>query len=77
MNAMISEHAIERYQERVEPCSRDAALANLDTPTVRLALSIGACGVKLPTGHRLVIRGGAVVTVLPKGAWPSFVGRAS
>tara|TARA_R110000772_G_scaffold89304_2_gene185141 strand:+ start:21695 stop:21970 length:276 start_codon:yes stop_codon:yes gene_type:complete len=62
----VSNHAVERYIERVAAVSHAKALAAMQTPTIRLAASIGAPFVKLGSGHVVVIEGGAVVTILPK-----------
>lgn len=62
----ITGHAVSRFRKRVEAVPYDMAVQNLDTPTIRLAIEMGACGVKLPSGHRAVIWNGAIVTVHPK-----------
>lgn len=64
--AKITAHAVSRFRKRVEPMPYDAVVAQLDSPAVRLAIEIGACGVRLPSGHRAVIVNGAVVTIHPK-----------
>ncbi len=67
--AKITGHAVSRYRKRVDALSYDEVVAQLDTPAVRLAIEIGACGVRLPSGHRAVIVNGAVVTIHPKVAY--------
>lgn len=61
----ISSHAISRYQERVADIPEADVIAAIYTPAVRTAMAIGACFVKLGSGHRIVIEGKRVVTVLP------------
>lgn len=68
MSVRITRHAIERYQERYRECSEDEARAAMQTPTVELAAIITGNGesfVRIASGHRLVIRSGAVVSFLP------------
>lgn len=62
----VSGHAVSRYRKRVEPLMHDEIVRLLDTPAVRLAIQIGATGVKLPSGHRAVIKNGTIVTIHPK-----------
>lgn len=61
----LTTHATERYRERVADVSVAAVVAALDTPAIRLALCIGARAVRLPSGHRAVIKDGAIVTITP------------
>lgn len=61
----ITEHAIERYQERVANVSEADARIALSSPAVTTAADFGAPYVKLGTGQRIVIEGGRVITVLP------------
>lgn len=68
MTVRIARHAIERYQERFRNCSEDEARAAMSTPTVELAAALTGDGqsfVRIASGHRLVIRSGAVVSFLP------------
>lgn len=62
---VITDHAIDRYCERVSPVTRDEARRLLSTPAVQLAASFGAEYVKLGSGQRIVIDNMMVVTVLP------------
>jgi hypothetical protein len=61
----VTFHAIARYQERVEPVSDDEARAALSSPFIMRAIAFGAHCVRLGTGHRVIIRDKAIVTVLP------------
>lgn len=65
MAMYISQHAIERYRERVADLPDDVIRAALNSKVIRLASSIGAPFVKLPGGQRIVVQNAAVVTVLP------------
>lgn len=62
----ITAHAIQRYQTRVEPLPEDEVRARLSTPAILAAVKLGQCSLKLPTGQRLVIHAGRIVTVAPK-----------
>lgn len=61
----VSSHAISRYRERVACVDYDTARAALSTPIIQRAIEFGARYVRLPSGHRVRIVDGAVVTVLP------------
>ena len=62
----ISNHAIERYRERVADLPDRAIIANLDTPAIRVAASLGAeCHVRLASGQRIVVKDCTVISVLP------------
>lgn len=68
MSVRITRHAIERYQERFQDCTDEQARAAMQTPTVELAAIITGSGqsyVRIASGHRLVIKCGAVVSFLP------------
>lgn len=71
----ITSHAVARYQERVQHVTVEQAIAALSLPIVQRAAEFGAPYVRLPTGQRIVIQGGAVVTVLPADAKIAFVAR--
>lgn len=62
---IISAHAIERYQQRVRPCSDDEAREAMSTPFIRAAVAFGAHLIRLGSGHRLIIRNGAIITITP------------
>ena len=66
-------HAIDRYIERVAPVSRSEAHAALCSQRMDMAAEFGAHYVKLGSGHRVVIKDGFVVTVLPARAKPGYV----
>lgn len=61
----VTQHAIERYIERVAPVTPEQAAAALDSPAVRTAAQIGARFVRLHGGQRIVLQGHTVVTVMP------------
>lgn len=69
-NVHITQHAIERFQERVRNVTDDKARQELSSPSICAAADFGACYVKLATGQRVVISNGVIVTVLPKGHAP-------
>lgn len=62
----VTAHAVLRYQQRVEQVSEDIVRVRLSGRAFDCALTMDA-DVILPTGHRAVIRDGAVVTILPSG----------
>jgi hypothetical protein len=66
---LVTRHAIERWQERVHPCSPDDAETEIRAheTAIRKAAEFGASTVKLPSKHRLILKGLRVVTVLPQG----------
>jgi hypothetical protein len=69
MSIFVSRHAMDRYRERVANLPDAAIFAELSKPIFDKAAAIGAPFVKLPTGHRALIRGDVVVTVLPRDTW--------
>lgn len=65
--AHITDHAIERYRERVADIPEPEILAALDTPAVQAAAELGGeCYVRLPSGQRIVVKDHTVVTVTPR-----------
>lgn len=67
--ARISQHAAERYVERIAPgmtLGEAEAVMMRSAAAIDLAAAFGATGVRLPCGARLVLRGGVVVTVRGK-----------
>lgn len=70
MTVHVTNHAIERYRERVADIPDVDIIEALNSPTIRQAADIGACSVKLGTGQHAVILNGTVITVLPKFARP-------
>ena len=62
----ISQHAIERYQERIANVPDEVAREALSCPAVIAAADFGASSVRLGSGVRIVLVGRSVVTVLPK-----------
>lgn len=69
MAVHVSNHAVLRYQQRVAMVPIDEARAALSSPVIEQAAIFAhnaSCEVRLPTGHRLVIRDHCVITVKPK-----------
>lgn len=65
---IITQHAVLRYQQRVEPVSADIVRERLSGRAFVTAIAFGAKYVILSTGARAVIEGKTIVTVLPKEA---------
>ncbi len=61
---IITNHAIQRFQERVKNLPPEEVCAILSGRAFQAAAQIGATFVRLGTGHRVVIREGSIVTVL-------------
>ena len=57
---LITQHARQRFRERVSNLTDEAINAALSSPTIMRAI------VRLGTGQHVVIADGVVVTVLPK-----------
>lgn len=68
----VTNHAIERYQQRVANVSVAEAIAALSGPAFQIAHKIGRGAVRLPSGHRAICLNGVVTTVLPKGTRASW-----
>ncbi len=66
--AVITHHAILRYQQRVEPVCEDMVRERLSVPAFDTAIAFGAKYVILSGGQRAVIEEGTIVTILPKEA---------
>ena len=64
---IITDHAIERYQQRVEPvCAKTARARLADNQAIQTAVQFGATGVILPKGQRVIIKDAAIITIVPK-----------
>jgi hypothetical protein len=63
-NLIVTRHAMDCYRERVADLSDHEIFRRLTSPAFELAAEIGAPFVKLPSGHRAVIRDATVVTIL-------------
>lgn len=67
--ANITAHALQRAVERIPGCTcADDAIAILSSQAIAAAMQFAhgnQCFVRLPTGNRVVIKGNAVVTVMP------------
>ena len=62
----VSQHAIDRFRERVANLPDQAIVDALSTPAIQLAAALGAeCYVRLPSGQRIAVKDRTVVTVLP------------
>lgn len=75
MTVLITQHAVQRYQERVANVPEDQARAAMSSRTVDLADAIGAPFVRLGGGQRLVLEDHKVVTVLPRDTWTGTLDR--
>jgi len=60
----VTRHAMDRYRERVADLTDREIFTVLSGPTFELAAEIGAPFVKLPSGHRALIRDSTVITIL-------------
>jgi hypothetical protein len=65
---LITQHARQRFRERVANLTDEAIDAALSSPTIIRAMQFGARYVRLGTGQHVVINEGVIVTVLPKDA---------
>ena len=68
MTLHVTQHAIDRYRERVADIPDQAIVAQLTTDAVLAAARFGAPYVRLSTGQRIVIVKHKVITVLPAHA---------
>ena len=71
----VTLHAIQRYQERVANVPAIEAVQALTSPAIQLAAQFGAQFVRLPTGHRVVLKDHTIVTVQPPEAYRRQVRR--
>ena len=62
----LTSHALSRALERLGCNTVAEAEEVLRSPTIARAAAFGAPFVRLPSGHRVVLIGNRVVTVLPK-----------
>lgn len=69
MRLRVTRHAVQRFQERVQPCTAVQALACLRSRPFRIAVEIGAQVVRFPNRGRAIIcycdDVASVVTVIP------------
>lgn len=64
----ITAHAARRYQERVRPCPPVEMIDALNTPAILVAAAFAGtaeCSVRLATGQRIVVKDGAIITIIP------------
>lgn len=67
MRLRVTDHAIARYRERVADLPDEQIVECLDTSATRAAASLGGeCHVRLPSGHKIVVKDHTVVTVTPR-----------
>lgn len=66
---VVTRHAMDRYRERVANVPDVQIFKALSGRAFDVAARIGAPFVKLSSGHRALIKDGAVITVLPKNTW--------
>ena len=71
----VTQHAIERYIERVAPVTPEQAAQAMDCAAVRAAAEFGARFVRLHGGQRIAVQDWTVVTVLPADNHRKQVGR--
>lgn len=72
MGIRVTDHAIQRYRERVTDVPDEQIVAALSGKAFAACSAIGRGAVVLPTGHRVIVDNGIVVTVLPKGAYAAM-----
>lgn len=70
----VTNHAILRYQERVESIPMEAVKARLSTTGIRAAIAFGVRIIRLGCGAQLIIEEGRIVTVLAAHQRPKRVG---
>ncbi|MGE8143067.1 hypothetical protein ACQKOE_13915 [Novosphingobium sp. NPDC080210] len=61
----VSQHALDRYRERIANLSDDEIRAALITPAVMTAAAIGARFVRIASGHRIALADYTITTILP------------
>lgn len=61
----VTDHAIERYRERVGPMPESAIRQILTSDVITAAAALGCKSVKIDGGVRAIIKDGGVVTVVP------------
>lgn len=68
---IVTDHAIDRYIERVSRVDRDVARDCIASASevIDIAAEFGCTRVRLGNGARLRLAGDVVVTVLPKRGW--------
>lgn len=64
MSLVVTDHAILRYQDRIDPLSEDEVKRALDTEGMREAVAEGCDYHTLPSGHKAIIAGQRIVTIL-------------
>lgn len=67
---VATNHAILRYQERIEPLPMEEVRRVLDTDEMREAIAMGCQYHTLESGHRAIIVGKRIVTILQPGMRP-------
>lgn len=67
---VATNHAILRYQERIEPLPMEEVRRVLDTDDMREAIAKGCQYHTLESGHRAIIAGRRIVTILQPGMRP-------
>lgn len=73
--AHLTAHALQRYRERVADLGAAEIRERLSSPAIMAAINFGARFVRLPTGQRIVIEDGMIVTVLPAESYRRNVRR--
>lgn len=65
---IISQHAAERFVERVNPrltLAEARAAIRCYARSIEAAVTLGCHSIRLASGHRLIIQDGEVITVMP------------
>lgn len=60
----VTQLAVQRFQEQIDNLPDDAVRAILSTPAFDKAAEFGAKRVILAHGHRAILEGGSVITVI-------------
>jgi hypothetical protein len=61
----VTNHAVLRFQERVEFVSIEEVRERLNSPVIQQAAEFGAPYVRLPGGQCVLLQGHTVITILP------------
>ncbi|HWW56375.1 MAG TPA: hypothetical protein VN047_05750 [Sphingopyxis sp.] len=63
----VSQHAINRYRERIADLSDEMIIAALSGKAFQVLSLLGHGAVRMACGARAIVQAGTVVTVLPLG----------
>lgn len=65
MGLHVTQHALDRFKERVADLPDETIRTILTAPVFHVAADFGAEWVRLATGQRVAVRDHCIVTVLP------------